>query len=88
MIAERLWRTVKYEDVYLRGYETATELYHGLRCFFVNYNGRRPHQALGYRTPGAVYREAEAEPQAGTEPSNSEGGRGPAILPFRRVHTH
>ena len=52
---ERLWRTVKYEGVYLKDYETPREAIQGLAQFFVRYNEWRQHQALGYRTPAAVY---------------------------------
>ena len=47
---------MKYEDVYIRGYETVPELEGGLRAYFRFYNGERRHQSLGYRTPAAVYR--------------------------------
>ncbi len=56
VFVERLWRTVKYEDIYLWGYETVPELTHGLGRYFPFYNGERPHQALDNRTPVAVYR--------------------------------
>lgn len=52
---ERLWRTVKYEDVYLRCYETVPELAQGLERYFGFYNEERLHQALAYRTPADVY---------------------------------
>lgn len=52
---ERLWRTVKYEDVYLRGYQWVPELQDGLTAYFRFYNFERPHQALGGRTPAEVY---------------------------------
>jgi putative transposase len=55
---ERLWRTVKYEDVYIRGYETVPELERGLRSYFGYYNRERFHSSLADRTPAAVYREA------------------------------
>jgi putative transposase len=55
VFVERLWRTVKYEDVYIRGYETAAELERGLAAYFRFYNHDRPHQALGYRTPAEVH---------------------------------
>ena len=56
IFVERLWRTVKYEDVYLKGYATMGELLLGLTQYFGFYNGERPHQALNNRTPEAVYR--------------------------------
>ena len=52
---ERLWRTVKYEDIYLRGYETVPVLAQGMGGFFPFYNEERPHQSLGYETPAEVY---------------------------------
>jgi putative transposase len=55
VFVERLWRTVKYEDVYLRGYESVLELTQGLGRYFRFYNRERLHQALDYRTPAAVY---------------------------------
>jgi putative transposase len=52
---ERLWRTVKYEDVYLREYETPREARAGIGRYLGYYNNERPHQSLGYRTPAQVY---------------------------------
>jgi transposase InsO family protein len=56
VFVERLWRTVKYEDIYIRGYETVAELLQGLIRYFVFYNQERLHQSLGYETPATVYR--------------------------------
>jgi len=58
VFVERLWRSVKYEDVYLKCYETVPELVQGLGRYFAFYNEERLHQALGYRTPADVYWEA------------------------------
>jgi putative transposase len=58
VFVERLWRTVKYEEVYLRDYGSAAEAQTSLGAYFRFYNHERPHQALGYRTPEAVYRAA------------------------------
>lgn len=55
IFVERLWRTVKYEDVYLRDYETLREMHAGLKAYFAFYNAERGHQSLGYRTPDTVY---------------------------------
>jgi putative transposase len=60
VFVERLWRTVKYEDIYIRGYEAVPELHRGLGRYFGFYNDERPHQSLGYRTPAAVYRATTA----------------------------
>jgi putative transposase len=59
ILAERLWRTVKYEEVYLREYGGGRDLIRSLRVYFEYYNEQRPHQALGYRTPGQVYRQRD-----------------------------
>jgi len=55
IFVERLWRNVKYEDVYLNGYATMGELMVGLSKYFVLYNTERPHQSLAYQTPDSVY---------------------------------
>ena len=52
---ERLFRSVKHKTVYLNGYATMGELLLGLNNYFVEYNGDRPHQALGNKTPDEVY---------------------------------
>jgi putative transposase len=52
---ERLWRSVKYEEVHLKDYESVKEASAGLNAYFRFYNEQRPHQALGYLTPAAVY---------------------------------
>ena len=52
---ERLWRTVKYEEVYLHAYETVEEARRRLASYFVFYNAERLHSSLGYRTPREVY---------------------------------
>ena len=55
IFVERLWRTVKYEDIYLKEYREVSELLLGLAAYFEFYNWERRHQSLGYRTPAAVY---------------------------------
>lgn len=55
IFVERLWRTVKYEDIYLKAYPTVPALYHGLTGYFEFYNHIRPHQGLNYQTPAAIY---------------------------------
>jgi putative transposase len=57
VFVERLWRTVKYEEVYLKSYETVPVAIRSLGEYFRFYNEERLHQALGYRTPAAVYHE-------------------------------
>jgi len=58
IFVERLWRSVKHEDVYLKGYTTVSDLLLGLTEYFVFYNRERMHQSLGYATPDEVYRTA------------------------------
>jgi len=55
VFVERLWRTVKYEEVYLKAYESPKEAKANLADYFRFYNERRLHQHLGYQTPGEVY---------------------------------
>ncbi len=55
VLVERLWRSVKYEDVYLRAYETPRQLREGLTRYFNFYNTERRHSALDGQTPDAVY---------------------------------
>ena len=59
VFVERLWRTVKYEDVYLWRYEAVPQLRQGLGQYFPYYNEERLHQALGYRSPAQVYQEGQ-----------------------------
>ena len=59
IFTERLWRTVKYEEVYLADYETPREARVGLASYLSFYNQERPHQALGYLTPAAVHAEPD-----------------------------
>jgi putative transposase len=54
---ERLWRSLKHEDIYLKGYADGREAHIGIASWFEFYNTRRPHQALGHRSPMTVWRE-------------------------------
>ena len=85
IFVERLWRTVKYEEVYLKAYASVLEAQRGLEDYFRFYNGLRPHQALGYRTPAEVFygeQKAVAEesnrrrcsPEEGTQSLEGEPG--------------
>ncbi len=56
IFVERLWRSVKYEEVYLKDYRHAPDAITGLRAYFEFYNRERLHQSLDYKTPEAVYR--------------------------------
>ncbi len=55
IIIERLWRTVKQQDIYTRHYKSVSECRTGLFNFFNTYNYYRPHQSLKYLTPAQVY---------------------------------
>jgi len=55
IFVERLWRSVKYECVYLRDFQTVAEAKEHIRIYFDFYNNERPHQSLGYRTPKDLY---------------------------------
>lgn len=55
VFVERLWRTVKYEDIYLQHYEDGGHLQEGLQRYFSFYNHERPHQSLNYRVPAVVH---------------------------------
>jgi putative transposase len=58
VFVERLWRSLKYEEVYLHAYDSVAEARVGIGRYLDFYNARRPHQALGYQTPDAFYRGA------------------------------
>ena len=58
IFVERFWRSVKHEDIYLKGYATVAELQCGLKKYFIEFNVERSHQSLGYSTPDKVYRAA------------------------------
>jgi putative transposase len=60
VFVERLWRSVKYENIYLNCYECVPELQAGLKGYFPFYNEVRPHQSLDYRTPAVAYRQGRA----------------------------
>ena len=55
VFVERLWRTVKYENVFLNDYGSVRECKDGLTAFFERYNNRREHQSLNYQYPAEVY---------------------------------
>ena len=78
IFVERLWRTVKYEEVYLKAYANAAEARKELGAYFRFYNNQRPHQALGYRTPAEVFfghREV-----VGDRKSGRKGSREPVLV--------
>lgn len=56
VFVERLWRSVKYEDIYLHEYADGLQLYDGLEKYFYFYNGERKHKSLGFKTPAEVFK--------------------------------
>ena len=72
VFVERLWRTVKYEEVYLKEYESVSELEDGLEAYFNFYNNERLHQSLDYQTPKEVYFNKNREsPQRNAQPNTT-----------------
>ncbi len=67
IFVERLWRSVKYEEVYLKAYQTVLEARAGINAYLEFYNRQRPHQALGYRTPAEVYQNGQEEKEAAAQ---------------------
>lgn len=55
IMIERLWRTLKYDDIYLKDYETVEQLIAGLKAFFDDYNNERPHSSHGGKTPAQIH---------------------------------
>jgi putative transposase len=68
IFVERLWRTLKYEEVYLHDYQSVPETVRRLGRYFIFYNGERLHQALHYQTPEAVYRQLARAKDSGFPP--------------------
>ncbi|GBR41442.1 transposase [Gluconobacter kondonii NBRC 3266] len=65
---ERLWRSMKYECVYLHAFETGSELRVGLTKWITHYNGQRPHAALAGRTPDEAYHDVPMPSGPGLTP--------------------
>jgi len=82
IFVERLWRTVKYEEVYLHHYEDLDEAWARLGRYFAFYNRERPHQSLGRRTPHEAYfdaREATGGPEIAHAVSTPVALRAPSV---------
>jgi putative transposase len=69
IFVERLWRTVKYEEVYLKDYETVQDAIESLRCYFLFYNHERMHQSLAYLTPAQVYFQKKGQLRIAEKPA-------------------
>ena len=67
ILAERLWRTVKYEEVHLKAYANGAIARRELSAYFRFYNNQRPHQALGYRAPAALFHTDRTAPEKGSK---------------------
>ena len=76
IFVERLWRTVKYEEVYLNAYVNVLEAQRGLEGYFRFYNGLRPHQAVGYRTPAEVFHEVQGAAEEESDRRRCSAGTG------------
>ena len=96
IFVERLWRSIKYEEVYLKAYQTVAEARTGINAYLEFYNRQRPHQALGYRTPAEVYQHGQEERGAAAEeaglpsglvkPSAGVGGLPDSIMDWHSRH--
>lgn len=88
VVVERLWRSLKYEEVYLHAYETVPEARKGIGAWLGFYNDERQHQSLGYLTPREVYEASRRDslPSAGlvssthTPPGNDPGGHVKGVM--------
>ena len=69
---ERLWRSLKYECVYIHAFETGTELRQGLGKWITSYKADRPHSKLGGATPNEAYSKIDAQPDPGLTPDQAE----------------
>ena len=58
VMIERLWRSVKYEEIYLKSYASGADCYDGLKAYFHYYTHERPHQSLGHQTPWEAFQTA------------------------------
>ena len=73
-LKQELWRSIKYEEVYLKAYQTVAEARTGINAYLEFYNRQRPHQALGYRTPAEVYQHGQEERGAAAEEAGLPSG--------------
>src|SRR5262249_49850667 len=93
IFVERLWRSLKYEEVYLNAYATVAEARAGIDCWLNFYNMERQHQSLGYRTPRQIYQqglwlcERSALPTGCASPASRASSEGGAMLTFAHIPT-
>src|SRR4051794_9479704 len=93
IFVERLWRSLKYEEVYLNAYATVAEAKASIGCWLDFYNTERQHQSLGYRTPRQVYQEGlwicgrSALPTGCASPASRASSEGGEMLAFAHIPT-
>jgi len=93
IFVERLWRSLKYEEVYLKAYATVAEAKAGIGCWLDFYNAERQHQSLGYRTPRQIYQEGlwicgrSALPTGCASPASRASSEGGEMLTFAHIPT-
>jgi putative transposase len=93
IFVERLWRSLKYEEVYLHAYATVAEAKAGIGAWLDFYNEERPHQSLGYRTPRQIYQEGlwicgrSAVPTGCASPASRASSESGEMLAFAHIPT-
>jgi putative transposase len=93
IFVERLWRSLKYEEVYLHAYATVAEAKAGIGAWLDFYNTERPHQSLGYRTPRQIYQEGlwicgrSASPTGCASPASQASSESGEMLAFAHIPT-
>jgi putative transposase len=93
IFVERLWRSLKYEEVYLNAYATVAEARAGISAWLSFYNEERQHQSLGYRTPRQIYQEGlwicgrSALPTGSASPASRASSEGGEMLAFAHIPT-
>jgi len=93
IFVERLWRSLKYEEVYLNAYATVAEAKAGIGCWLEFYNTERQHQSLGYRTPRQIYQDGlwicgrSALPTGCASPASRASSEGGEMLTFAHIPT-
>ena len=93
IFVERLWRSLKYEEVYLKAYATVAEAKAGIDAWLRFYNEERQHQSLGYRTPRQIYEEGlwicgrSALPTGSASPASRASSTSGEMLAFAHIPT-
>ena len=93
IFVERLWRSPKYEEVYLNAYASVAEAKAGIGAWLDFYNEERPHQSFGYRTPRQIYQEGlwicgrSALPTGSASPASRANSENGEMLAFAHIPT-